>query len=77
MVSKSRLKAIAKENGFSLSDLAEFLGLTYGTFVARLNRGYLRSNDIEALIAILGLEAQDYEPVFFDRLNDARKLAKY
>ena len=76
MVNKDRLKAVARENGYKFTDLADILGLKYTTFMQRLYRGYLRSNDIEALIAVLGLTATEYEPVFFDRLHNARNIDK-
>lgn len=75
MVSKKRLKEAAKSRGFTLTDLAKILGLKYPTFVARINKGYMNSNDIEALIAILKLSPLEYESIFFDRLHEARKLA--
>lgn len=74
MVSRKRLKEVAKAQGFDFYDLASILGLKYTTFMARLRRGYLSSNDVETLIACLELSPEQYESVFFDKLQEARQL---
>ena len=74
MVSRKRLKAVAKEQGLTFYDLANILGVSYSTLMGRLKKGYLRSNDVETLIVSLGLTPEEYESVFFDRLYEARQL---
>lgn len=69
MICKDKLRKLLKENKLSFKDLSDILGISYSSLMNKLSTGYLRSNEIEAIIAIFGLTAQEYEPIFFSELH--------
>lgn len=69
MISKHKLKELIKERGLNFRDLAEMLGLSYSTLMCRLKRGYLKSGEMECIIAMFKLNPEEYEPIFFSTLS--------
>ena len=59
----------------SLGQLGKIIGYNnHSSFYRKLDGGWLRSNEIEALIAVFQLEPDEYEPIFFDKIPEYRKL---
>ena len=56
-----RGKIIAK--GLTLKEAAEGLGITYAALNKKLKIGVLKSNEIESLMEMLGID--DPRPIFF------------
>lgn len=63
MVNSNKVKGLIVENGYSMSEMAEFLGMSPASLNRRLKKGVFKSNEIAVLIEKLHID--DPVPVFF------------
>lgn len=56
MIRTDRLKGIIAENGLSQRKVATALGITEGTFYAKMKRGIFGSDEIDKMISLLNIE---------------------
>lgn len=63
MVNSNRVKGLIVENGYSMSEVAELLGISTASLNRRLKKGVFKSNEIDILIK--ELKITDPMPIFF------------
>ncbi len=63
MVNSNKIKGLIVENGYSMSEMAELLGMSTASLNRRLKKGVFKSNEIDILIEKLHIN--DPMPVFF------------
>lgn len=56
MIDTNELRGIIAKNGLSQSELARKLGMTPKTFYDKMKKGVFSSDEIEKMIAQLGIE---------------------
>ena len=56
MIDTNELRGIIAKNGLSKSELARKLGMTPKTFYDKMKKGVFSSDEIEKMIAQLGIE---------------------
>lgn len=65
MINTNKLRGIIAERGLSQAKVAEILGVTPKTFYTKMERGVFDSDEIEAMIATLGIPRDSCMGIFF------------
>lgn len=63
MIATNELKGLIASRGLSQRRLASMLGITEKTFYSKMKKGVFNSNEMDAMINILGIECP--EKIFF------------
>lgn len=63
MVNSNKVKGLIVENGYSMSEIADYLGISTTSLHRRLKKGVFNSNEIDILIDKLHIT--DPMPIFF------------
>lgn len=63
MLDRKRLRAEILRHGKKQKDMARLLGMTDKTFSVRLREGWFRTDEVERMMAVLGMT--DPRPIFF------------
>lgn len=63
MVNSNKVKGLIVENGYSMSEIADYLGISTTSLNRRLKKGVFNSNEIDILIEKLHIT--DPMPIFF------------
>ena len=68
MIKTNELKGIIAKNGLSQRKVAKHLGITEKTFYDKMKRGIFDSNEISAMISLLGIN-NPIEIFFADKVT--------